>query len=88
MTETTSYYKKVASVTVTDGGSGYTSAPTVTISGNATATATVSSGKVTAITLTSAGYNYLSPPTITFSGGSGFRSCRVSCIHYVPRKIL
>jgi hypothetical protein len=71
MTETTSYYKKVASITVTDGGSGYTSAPTVIIGGNATATATVADGRVTAITVTSAGYNYLSPPTITFSGGSG-----------------
>jgi hypothetical protein len=83
MTETTSYYKKVASVTVTDGGSGYTSAPTVTISGNATATATVSSGKVTAITLTSAGYNYLSPPTITFSGGSGSGAAATANMVYI-----
>ena len=71
MSETTSYYKKVASVTVTNGGSDYTSAPTVTISGNATATATISGGKVTTITVTAAGYNYLSPPTITFTGGGG-----------------
>jgi len=83
MTETTSYYKKVASVTVTDGGSGYTSAPTVTISGNATATATVSGGKVTAITLTSAGYNYLSPPTITFSGGSGSGAAATANMVYI-----
>ena len=69
MSETTSYYKKVASVTVTNGGSDYTSAPTVTIGGNATATATISGGKVTAITVTAAGYNYLTPPTITFTGG-------------------
>jgi len=50
-----SYYKKVASISVTEGGSGYTSAPTVDIGGNATATATVSNGKVTAVTVTNSG---------------------------------
>ncbi len=71
MTETRSYFKKIASITVTDGGSGYTSAPTVVLSGNGTATATVSGGKVTAITVTNPGDNYLSPPTIEFINGGG-----------------
>lgn len=83
MSETTSYYKKVASVTVTNGGSDYTSAPTVTIGGNATATATISGGKVTAITVTAAGYNYLSPPTITFTGGGGSGAAATANMVYI-----
>jgi hypothetical protein len=55
MSQTTSFYKKIASITVTNGGSGYTSAPTVSIagSGGATAVATVAGGRITAITVTS-----------------------------------
>ena len=57
------------------GGSGYTSAPTVTITGGggsgATATATVVGGKVTGLTITSAGTGYTSAPTVTISGGGG-----------------
>jgi hypothetical protein len=71
MTETTSYYKKITSITIADGGSGYTSVPTVTIGGNATATASISSGAVTAITVTFAGFDYLAPPVISFTGGNG-----------------
>lgn len=65
----------VATVTVTAGGSGYTSAPTVTFSGGggsgATATATVTSGAVTAITVTNGGSGYTSAPTVTITGGAG-----------------
>ena len=67
--------KSVASITVTDGGSSYTSAPQVTISGGggsgATGTATISGGEVTAISVDTAGTGYLSPPTIVISGGGG-----------------
>ena len=83
MSQTTSYFKKVASVTVTDGGSGYTSAPTVTIGGNATAVATVAGGRVTAITVTSAGNRYLSPPSITFSGGNGSGAAATANMVYI-----
>lgn len=64
----------VTAITVSTGGSGYTSVPTVTISApeieggvTATATATVVNGIVTAITLNSggAGSGYLNAPTIT-----------------------
>jgi hypothetical protein len=66
----------VGKATVTAGGSGYTSAPSVTISGGggtgATATATVSGGQVTGVTITNAGTGYTSPPTISFGGpGTG-----------------
>lgn len=65
----------VDGVTITNGGTGYTSAPTVTLTGGggtgATATATVSGGVVTAITITNAGSGYTSAPTVAFSGGGG-----------------
>jgi len=69
----------VVSVIVTNRGSGYTSAPTVTISApggsgtTATATAAVSatSGQVERITVSNVGSGYTSVPTITFSGGGG-----------------
>jgi hypothetical protein len=83
MSETTSYYKKVASVTVTSGGADYTSVPTVIIGGNATATATVANGRVTAITVTFAGNNYLSPPTIAFTGGGGTGATATANMVYI-----
>lgn len=63
--------KEVYSITVTNGGSGYTSIPTVTITGGggvkATAAATISDGSVTGITITEGGDNYESAPTVTIS---------------------
>lgn len=69
----------IASITVTNEGSGYTSVPTVTIGTptagygtTATAIATVGSGnKVTAITVTHAGSGYLTAPSVTITGGGG-----------------
>ena len=61
----------VASVTITDGGSGYTSAPTVTFAAapgggtTATGTAVVQSG-VASVTVTNGGNGYTSAPTVTF----------------------
>ena len=62
----------VDSVTVTAGGSGYSSA-TVAFSGGgavrqATGTVTLSSGAVTGITVTDGGHGYTSAPTVTISG--------------------
>jgi hypothetical protein len=61
----------VTSVTVVLGGSGYTTAPAVTISGGggsgATATATISGGAVTSITVNTAGSGYTSTPTVTIA---------------------
>ena len=63
-------------ITIGAGGSGYTSAPTVTFTDpvtgvTATGTATISGGAVTAVTVVLAGTNYLTAPTISFTGGSG-----------------
>lgn len=65
----------VERITVTGGGSGYTTAPTVTLTGGggtgAAATATVAGGVVTAVTVTNHGTGYTSAPTVSFSGGGG-----------------
>ena len=69
----------VTNITRTAGGTGYTSAPTVTISApttaggvQATATCTITGGVVdSAITITNAGSGYVEQPTVTFSGGGG-----------------
>lgn len=57
------------------GGSGYTSAPSVSFSGGngtgATATAIVSGGAVTGILITSPGGGYTSAPSVSLSGGGG-----------------
>jgi hypothetical protein len=60
----------VIEATITNGGSGYTSAPSVTITGSgtgATATATISGGVVTGITINSAGSGYTGGATITIA---------------------
>ena len=65
----------ISQVVVNTGGTGYTSAPVVSILGSgagATATATVAGGSVTAITVNTrgAGYSTSSPqPTVTLTGG-------------------
>ena len=64
----------VTGFTVTDGGSGFATAPTVTITGGggtgATATATVVGGVVTGIAVATGGTGYTSAPTVTIGNGS------------------
>jgi PKD repeat protein/FtsP/CotA-like multicopper oxidase with cupredoxin domain len=66
---------KISSISVDNGGTGYTTAPVVSIAdvyftgSGATATATVTSGAVTAITVTNPGTNYTAPVVII--GGPG-----------------
>ena len=67
---------KVISTTITAGGSGYTSEPTVAFTAptsgvTATGTAVIAGGVVSAINITNAGEGYLTAPTISFSGGGG-----------------
>lgn len=64
----------VSNVVVTDQGSGYTTAPTVTLTGDgtgATAVATVVGGKIVSITVLASGTNYTYPPQVTITGGGG-----------------
>jgi uncharacterized repeat protein (TIGR01451 family)/fimbrial isopeptide formation D2 family protein len=65
----------VAVINITNGGSGYASAPLVTISGgggsNATATAVISGGSVVRVYITNVGSGYTSAPTVTFAAGAG-----------------
>ena len=59
-------------VTITGGGSGYTTTPTITFTGlstvSAAATAIVSTaGTISAIHITNAGAGYTTPPTIAIA---------------------
>ena len=72
-------YFIVSDIKVTNGGSGYTSAPIVSIDAPtgpgvaipAQATATVENGAVTVVTVRSGGSQYTGVPSVTFSGGGG-----------------
>ena len=72
-------YQSVNTITVTNGGSGYTTAPTVSIAApagpsgiTATAFASILNGSVTEITLITSGSQYTGTPSITISApGSG-----------------
>jgi hypothetical protein len=67
--------QRVSSVTVTNGGSGYITPPTVTFSASdggvlATGTAVLTGDAVTSVTITNPG-RYFVAATVSFSGGSG-----------------
>lgn len=69
-------YESVRMVEVTNGGTGYTSAPTVTITGGggtgATGKAFVNTnGTITRVKIIEEGINYTSPPVIALTGGGG-----------------
>ncbi len=72
-------YKVVKDIKVTNGGSGYTSPPRVTIDSPtgpgiaipAQATAEVENGQVTRILVRTSGSQYLTVPNVTFTGGGG-----------------
>jgi hypothetical protein len=80
---------------VLNGGSGYTSAPTVTITpatGNtptttAVATAVVSNGQVVGFNLTSHGAGYTAAPTVTLSGGAGAGATAAAAPAWSPVEI-
>lgn len=62
----------IQTITVINGGDGYTEVPTVTIEGSgtgATATATIAGGEVTAITVDTAGEGYYGNVTVSITGG-------------------
>jgi hypothetical protein len=68
------YY--IDSISIQNGGSGYTQAPVVTITGssignNAVARALITNGVVSKIEVLYGGSNYITQPVITLSGGNG-----------------
>ena len=76
---------KVISTTITNGGTGYTSSPTVAFTAptsgvTATGEAVLSGGAVASINITNAGEGYTSAPTITFSGGGGSSAAATAVI--------
>lgn len=71
---TATILSKVGSVTITNGGAGYTSAPIVEFVGGGYSTkaqgiATISDGRVISIFVSVPGEGYTSTPTITLTGG-------------------
>jgi hypothetical protein len=71
-----SLYGPVTAVTVTNGGSGYQSAPAVTftssdgLGSDATGIATIQNGQVVGVSITNGGSAYDAPPIVSFSGGN------------------
>lgn len=65
----------LTALAITAPGTGYTSAPTVAITGGggtgATATALIANGRVTGFTITNVGAGYTSAPTVALTGGVG-----------------
>ena len=75
----------VNTVTVINGGTGYTVAPQVTVTGDATTQATMkatvnTAGVVTGITVLTAGSGYITTPTVTISGGNGSGATAVAVL--------
>ena len=64
-------YGAIQSISLSSGGSGYTSTPTVTISdgagSGAAATATIGNGTVAHVNVTNGGRGYTSAPSVTFA---------------------
>lgn len=74
----------IASISVTNGGSGYTQVPTITISGNggASAFATLQNGSITSITVVNPGSGYTVAPTITITGNGIGATAQANVTHY------
>ena len=86
-------YNTVSKITITNAGSGYDSAPTITINDpstindwgiRATATATLSGDRVSEIDIVSAGRGYTSTPTITFSAPQTGINTATATIELLP----
>ena len=80
----------VAAINVLTSGVGYTSAPTVTITGNGTgamAQASITGGNVSAINLTAKGTGYTSTPNVTLTGGGGSGARATAAITRVVNSI-
>ena len=83
---------RVTFVAVTNGGTGYTSAPTVAFSGGAgsgaAATAIIdTAGVVRYVVMTNFGSGYTSAPTVSFSGGAGSGAAATATINDYSDKV-
>jgi hypothetical protein len=81
---TRNIHGEVGTITLTNPGINYITAPTITFissSGRgAAATATIANGRVTNLTLTSGGTGYATAPVISFSGGGGSGAAAASTV--------
>ena len=79
------YKLVISSVTVVNGGTGYTIPPQVVVTGDAVTQATMravvnTAGVVTSITLLTAGSGYITTPTVTISGGNGVGATAIAVL--------
>lgn len=75
-------YSGISSIQVTNPGTGYITAPTVTITGDgtgATAEATIVNGRIQSIAITNRGINY-TRAIVTISGGNGYGATAAAVI--------
>jgi len=75
-------YSGISSISISNPGTGYTTAPTVTITGDgtgATATATIVNGSIQSIEVTNRGIDY-SRAIITITGGGGYGATATAVI--------
>ena len=80
------YSRYVSSITITNGGSGFSTVPTITLSGGggtgATATATVFNGIIQTVNITNIGSGYTTSPTVTVTGGGGSSAVLVAVLSF------
>jgi hypothetical protein len=89
-------YFIVSDIKITNGGSGYTSPPIVTVDDPtgpgiaipAQATATVENGVVTVVTVRGGGSQYTGVPNVSFSGGGGSNAAATATIEAIYYDVL
>lgn len=81
----------VGSIVVDNPGTGYTSAPTITIAGGggtgATATCTIS-GALYDVVVATAGAKLVVPPTLAFSGGAGSGAAATATMYFALASVI
>ena len=89
-------YKVVKDIVVTDGGSGYTSPPVVTIDAPtgpgiaipAQAVSEIENGRVTRVLVRTVGSQYETTPNVTFSGGGGSNAAATALMETIYFDVL